>query len=202
LYSFDPQRLFIKGNSVVDVYTVLDSGFFHIIDAVLIIGGAYIILKRTQGGKGYFLYIPLYTLVGSIPNIIKHGDTWITFRGAFVFVGLIMIAGIGLGSLLGKLRNRWRIAALLMYLLSTSVFFYKYFYNLPISSTASNYFYDRIVASYIYRLQDKNMLLATNNASTMFDSLITYNRLITKNQSPKSGKVIQHRLTPLKTLRL
>lgn len=175
LKSFDPTYLFIHGNAHVDTFSVLDYGFFHYHDLFLILAVFLLISKRKENNAG-ILFLLLFSAVGTLPNLIRNGEPWITFRGAFVFIGLVMIAGVSLGSLIQKLTVKQSMLVLGFYLLLTSPFYYTYFFRYPITYGKHSGFYERVLASYVKRQPNANFLLITDRSDATFDYLATYNQ--------------------------
>lgn len=174
-YSFDVSVLFVQGNTAIDTFAVTEYGFFHLIDLALLILGIAISFKN----RNFTLatsFVMIYILIGTIPNVLKTERAWITFRGAFVFLGLIQLAGIGFGYILEHKTTALRTVLVGMYLCSTLSFFYIYFFRYPITYTANHSFYERVVASYIKRQPNKTHLILPDRAEGTFKYLLAYNQ--------------------------
>jgi hypothetical protein len=179
LKSFDPYLLFLRGDLVVDTFTVTDYGFFHRIDIVLILLFFILIARSVKNFSLILFFIFLFIFIGTFPNLIKNQETWITFRGSFAFLGLVMMAGVGLGLFASQLKTKKiRIFLVLFYLLCTSSFFYTYFFRYPITQTLHKGFYQRVLANYIDRNPDKKFVLVTDLTTATYDYLLTYNQYI------------------------
>jgi len=179
LKSFDPYLLFLRGDLAVDTFAVNNHGFFHRIDIVLLL---IFFILITQSVKNFILVIFFFlsfVLIGTFPNLIKNQETWITFRGSFAFLGLVMMAGVGLASLISQLKTkRMQIFSVLFYLLFASPFFYTYFFRYPITQTLHKGFYQRVLANYIARNPNKKLVLVTDLTTATYDYLLTYNQYI------------------------
>lgn len=183
LKSFDPYILFIRGDKSVDTFTVFDYGFFHKIDILLIIFFltlTSITLKQQLIG---FLFLTSFTLAGTLPNLLRNGAIWITFRGAFAFIGLVMIISVGFALLLKNLSVKWQVLILAIYLICSSIFLHTYFFRYPVTHTLYPGFYERVLANYIKRLNQNQFLLITERTDATFDYLLTYNQLIDQETS-------------------
>lgn len=187
LKSFDPYILFIRGDKSVDTFTVFDYGFFHKIDIFLLI--LFLILTSITLKKQLigFLFLATFTLAGTLPNLLRNGDIWITFRGAFAFIGLVMMISVGFGLLLKTLSIKWQTIILAIYLICSFIFLHTYFFRYPITHTLYPGFYERVLANYIKRLDQHQFLLITERTDATYDYLLTYNQLINQ-ETPKSLK--------------
>ncbi len=179
LNSFNTQRLFIEGNRTTDVFTVLDYGFFHIID-VVVLGVASVCAIKYAKNKNGLLFVCLFILIGTIPNVLRNGDSWITFRGAFVFLGLILLMGIGTTIFFDRISRKYYLVVSLFYVLTVTPFFYTYFFRYPITHGLYVGIYERVVASYIHRVGYKtHFLILPDRSDATFLYQIAYNSLIT-----------------------
>lgn len=194
--SFDPTYLFLEGNAHVDTFSVLDYGYFHYHDLFLIVF-AFLFINRKKQNYGGIFFLIMFTLAGSIPNIIRSGSSWITFRGAFVFIGLVMIIGVTIGSMMSRLSYKMACLLLGVYLILTTPFFYTYFYRYPITYGKHSAFYERVLASYVIRQPDTNFLLITDRADATFDYLATYNRYY---QTDEDQELILNATAKIKTV--
>ncbi len=197
LLSFDPITLFVEGNKAVDTFAVNNYGFFHWLDLALFIIGV-IVLGKSKKNIIAFVYIAGYIIIGTIPNVLRNGNMWITFRGAFTFAGLIMLAGIGLGGLIQAVKTtKHKMLLVLSYILLTLSFFYIYFFRYPLLQTIHPAFYDRVLTNYIKRQPDKNFIIVSSWTSSVFNYILHYNQMITgdNKQEIKNSAMI-----PTKTL--
>ena len=184
LYSFDLNLLFQRGNPVVDTFAVIDYGYFHLIDLVLLASGL-MFLGTDKKIKNKTWYILAFILVGTIPSIIRSGTPWIIFRNGFAFVGMVLLAGYGLGSWLTTWRSKAGWLLISLYLVCALPFFYLYFIRFPVTYTKNNSFYERILASYVQRQQDQQFAIIPDRVDSSFNYLLTYNKLI--NQANKKA---------------
>lgn len=179
LKSFDPLILFFRGDANVDSFAVTAYGFFHFVDILLICSFLILLAKHLKNYRLILFFLISFTLLGTMPNLVKNQDTWITFRGAFVYLGLIMMSSIGLSLAIDLIKDKKKkILILLVYLLSVSPFFYLYFIRYPITQTAHRGFYQRILANYIKRASNNNFILITDSSAATYDYLLTYNQYI------------------------
>lgn len=179
LKSFDPYLLFLRGDLAVDTFAVSSHGFFHRIDIVLILLFFILITKSVKNASLILFFLLSFTMIGAFPNLIKTQESWITFRGSFAFLGLVMMAGVGLGLLANQLKTkRRRVFLVLFYLLFASSFFYTYFFRYPITQTLHKGFYQRVLANYIDRNPDKDFVLVTDLTTATYDYLLTYNQYL------------------------
>ncbi len=173
LKSFDPYLLFLRGDLKVDTFAVTDYGFLQPVDLLLIC----------------LFFLLSFTLIGTLPNLVKNQDMWITFRGSFVFLGLVMISALGLGFALDQIKlKKNQLFLVFLYLLLATPFFYTYFFKYPITQTLHKGFYQRLLANYINREPDKKFVLVTDLTTATYDYLLTYNQYIdTETQSAING---------------
>jgi len=178
--SFNLKYLFIEGFKPVDSFTVFDYGFFHIIDSLLIVVGLAYVLKKSKDNK-VLIFLISFILIGALPNGIRTGSPWITFRGSFVFLGLLLIMGIGIGTFYDQIKSKYKLILVLLYLILTTQFYYLYFVRYPITHTNYHGFYERIIASYLKRVGDNpKAIIIPDRADATFNYMITYNKLLTK----------------------
>ncbi len=179
LNSFNTKRLFISGDRAVDTFTVLDYGYFHLID-ILVVSISLLFLFTKKRDYKMVIFIAVFIVIGTVPNVIRTGLPWIIFRGAFTFLGMILLMGIGFTQFLKTLKPRVRTLVIFIYLGATLPFFFIYFFRYPITHTTHTGFYERIVASYAERVaKDTELLIIPDRADATFDYLITYNHLLT-----------------------
>ncbi len=195
LKSFNPTTLFVKGNQAVDTFAVTQYGFFHLIDFVLLtLGLCLLIIKKKL--KPVVIFPIIMILIGAIPNAIRVGSSWLTFRGAFLIMGLILLIGIILGTcaeiaaqlLITKVahisysaKEKAKVAIycsfFICYGLLSLSFFHLYFCHYPVSATTNNYFYERVLTSYIKRQPENKFHVVADSPMMSFDMLGFYNSL-------------------------
>jgi len=189
LNSFDPERLFIEGNRAVDTFTVMDYGYFHLID-IGVIAMALIFFFEKKRDYKVLAFVFSYIIIGTIPNVIRTGSPWIIFRGGFAFLGLVILMGIGVSSFINNFKLSNKVLLLLIYILLTIPFFYVYFVRYPITHATHTSFYERVVASYVKRSSDRRIIIVPDRADATFNYLISYNQLLNnenKNQVIKAA---------------
>jgi hypothetical protein len=183
--SYDLSIVFINGNDLYDTFALTNYGFLHLSDLVLLGLGLILLTTDTRLRNSYALPISIF-LAGGLPNAIRVGDEWLTFRGAFVYIGLALIAGLSLGYVALKFGRRHKIALFLIYIATTLVFFFQYFFHYPVTLTRSQYFYERVLASYISRqAPDSNQLVYSGFSRGTFDMIATYNRYFLTENIPQ-----------------
>lgn len=176
--SFNIRWLFSHGNDNVDTFAVTKFGFLYAIDSLLICIAVCVSLLKKIYLKITFFCLGI-VLVGTIPNILKNENLWLTFRGAFMIIGLVLLAGLGLYFVL-KTKKYFLITAFFgVYLLSSIFFFYHYFLQYPLKTTKDIFFYNRVVASYVFRRSQTPVIIYSSAPRQVFDSILTYNNLIT-----------------------
>jgi hypothetical protein len=177
LNSFNLDKLFIEGSRAVDTFTVMDYGYFHLIDAIVLAMSVIFLFEKKRDYK-VFAFIFSYIIIGTIPNIIRTGSPWIIFRGGFTFLGLIILMGVKASFFINNFKTLNKVLIVLIYALLTTPFFYTYFVRYPITHTTHTSFYQRVVASYVKRNSDKKIIIVPDSAITTFNYLISYNQLL------------------------
>jgi len=202
LDSFDLKILFIRGDASVDTFTVLDYGYFHLIDiAVIAISIMFIFANRKDYKVAVFVL--LFIGFGTLPNVIRTGHSWIIFRAAFMFIGLVLLMGIGSSAFLDLFKKKHSKPIAAVYLLATIPFFYAYFYKYPISHTNNIGFYERVVASYIARVgMEKPIYIVPDRDDATFDYLIHYNQLLTKDNRAQISQSMKTRKYEINTIKI
>ncbi len=176
--TFDVSWLFLRGDGHVDSYAATEFGFFHILDIGLLLVAAVWLWSTPLQGNQKWLWSALL-LIGLLPNALKAEQLWLTFRGSWLIMVLVMLTGIGATIATRLVSTRTLLVGVSIYLLATVPFFYYYFFRYPISTMSGMFFYDRVVASYIQRHPQRQMLIFAQQPKLLFDQLLTYNRMIT-----------------------
>ena len=191
LNSFNPQTLFIEGNRAVDTFTVLDYGFFHLIDVFAIVLAIAFVIKNARDHKPLYFLI-LFICIGALPNVIRNGSPWLTFRGSFVFLGLVLLLGVGLGNFFEQVQSKYKLLFPTAYILLALPFFFLYFVSYPVTHTRYVGFYERVVASYINRTGiDSNFIIVPDRADATFNYLITYNNMLSSHDKAQINTAAQ-----------
>ncbi len=150
---FSLPYLFIEGDLFFPIRT---HGFFYMIDCIsIILGGLFLFAKR----KIYFLYLSLFVLIGTFPQLFfkLSGD----FSGhlAFMFPFLILFVGIGIKESISSFKKRWSYIIggiiTMLYLYSVFQFGYIYFYEHPLQEFGS--FHMRVLSRYIILAKQKDI---------------------------------------------
>ncbi len=177
--SFDPQRLFIEGNRKVDTFAVLDYGYFHLIDIFLIMASLLIVVINKEKKIKSIIFILFFILVGTLPNLVRVGTPWIIFRGAFSFLGIVILLGVGSGLVLKEVNFKARVVFISIYILAVTPFLFIYFYRYPITHTNNIAFYERVMANYIKRVgNEQKVVVIPDRMDASFKYLISYNSLL------------------------
>ncbi len=130
LLSFSPDFLFFKGGSVAG-QNLEDFGNFFLAEGVLIILGAYFLIKkRSKYRHLVFLWIFITPLVSVFTTEVPHSP-----RNFTLVVPFIVLAGFGLYHLLKKKGLLIKISLILLtlaYTHSLLIYLESYFYHLPL----------------------------------------------------------------------
>jgi hypothetical protein len=182
--SFNFYWIFQHGNDQVDTFAVTKFGFLYALDAVLIII-ALVTFKTDPKYKKEALLILGIITIGTIPNILKNENLWLTFRGGFMILGMIILAGIGLFKFLQRVNVKISTLFIVLYCCNALFFFYHYFFQYPFKTTKDIFFYERVAANYIHRVPHKKIIIYTTEPTTLFNSILTYNSFIRKELIPQ-----------------
>ncbi len=194
LNSFDLKRLFIEGDRRVDTFSVLDYGYFHLADIFIIVIALAFVIYNKKDFKT-LAFVLSFILIGTLPNVIRTGEPWILLRGAFLFLGIILLSGIGIASFLDQLQKKYVLAFFAIYILATTPFFFAYFYRYPISHTKNIGFYERVLASYVSRstTSDEEVFIVPDRDDATFVYLIHYNALLTEENKDQVSESMHSR---------
>lgn len=179
--SFDLNWFFLHGNDSVDTFSVTHFGFLYVTDAFLVLVGFVSVWAK----KKWWLqasFISLIVIFGTIPNVLKNELLWLTFRGSFTLIGLLLFAAIGMSAILISRYTILKIAIILLYGVFLISFLFHYFFQYPLLSTKDLFFYQRVVANYIQRQPEQQFLVFGDKF--LFDAILAYNQLITKTSIP------------------
>ncbi len=194
LKSFDPYILFLRGDLSVDTFALNDYGFFHPLDLILFVLFLFLIAQTFVNYKQLVLFFLSFILFGTLPTLLKRDGIWITFRNAFSFFGLMMIAGMGLALLIEQFKSKkMRHLIIAIYIIMSSPFFYKYFISYPIRQTTHKGFYYRVLANYIDRQAEQKFILVTDLSTATYDYLLTYNQLLKTESKSELINSVQQR---------
>jgi len=135
--------------------------------------------KKLWRKQAYLLTVII--LMAPLPVALNSVDIWLMFRASFLIPFLIILSGLGLYALSQSSKKiKWLL--ILVYLIFASGFLYEYFMRYPLYGTKGNYFAKRVLASHLVRSPktQKYLIIADENFF-MFESMLVFNNLITKN---------------------
>jgi hypothetical protein len=199
--SFDLVWLFQKGNDQIDSFAVTQFGFLYGIDAILILVACYLLIFhqpwRLAGG-----FLAGLTLISTLSNLLKSGSTWLTFRGSFTIVALVLLSSVAL-SFIWSQKKLWLTGIVcLTYFLSVLAFAHHYFFSYPLLATKDLAFYHRVIANYAVRNPNRELVIYSANAKFLFDGIIAYNNRITTTTLPKLAENYQQKNYQLDSITL
>lgn len=190
LNAFDLPWLFNRGNTAVDTFAVTQFGFLYLIDLFLVVTG-FVTLWSPKQNRATAFYLTLFLLIGTLPHLLKNDGFWLTFRGSFQIMGLIMIAGFGVDRLFSLKIKALNIFLIVVYVLGVLGFAHNYALKYPVQATTNSAFYARLVAQYLIRQPQKHFTVVVDNPQEFLDHLLVYNQLISKNNLPQLRSQIQ-----------
>lgn len=177
--SFSPVYLFVGGGNSSDSWAVTSKGKLYLLDAILIIFG-FGLFRKKEYRKGLLLLTGLL-VVSPLPAMLPEGPLWSTFRAAFIVPILIMVAGAGMWSISQLVSKRLFVIFVVLYGILIIPFFYDYFYRYPMYSTGDTYFYNRVIASYLKRIEPtEKVLLLGDETRHLFSTILFYNQWLNR----------------------
>ncbi|PWU22488.1 hypothetical protein C5B42_05735, partial [Candidatus Cerribacteria bacterium 'Amazon FNV 2010 28 9'] len=181
--SFDLAWLFEHRNDTVDTFAVTAFGFLYEIDFLLIL---YVIsqLPLQKNWRLLLCFFGGLIVFGTLANVLKDEQLWLTFRGGFTIIGFVLVASIGFGLILQLKKKFVSLALIGCYALFVGSFFYQYFFRYPLLATKDFFFYNRVVANYIERQPNRPIVIFTQTPKILFDDILAYNHLITQQTLP------------------
>lgn len=177
IVSFEPFLLFVHGDSRTDLFAVLDYGMLHLTDIPLIILFFIYAFRKKQHQAGALFLLGL-TLIGTLPNVLRSGEVWLTFRGAFVFIGLSLFAGLGLFFLVSLRQSFIKYSMVGLYVVVVVYYLHLYFLRYPVQQAGYEGFYYRVVASYAQRVGTKPLMIIPDRSDALLDYLVVYNNAL------------------------
>ncbi len=177
--SYDLPWLFQHGNDRIDSFAVTQFGFLYALDALLIIVGFAGVISNPKWRSGG-IFLTSLVVIGVLPTVLKSEVLWLTFRESFMILGLVLFSSAGLDFFLLQKKKLLSLGIIALYLISVAPFLYHYFYRYPVLATKDMFFYSRVVASYMKRQPETRFVIYSNSGKTLFDSVLVYNQLITR----------------------
>jgi hypothetical protein len=135
--AYDLRWIFLHGNEAIDTFIVTDAGFLYLADFLLLMVGIIFICSNRKRAASAIFFVGLL-FAGSLTMIVRTGPPWITFRAAFIFLDMVMFAGIGTGYILSRIPKNFRAAFILLYLLGTCSFFLHLLFSLSTHSDSES----------------------------------------------------------------
>lgn len=177
--ALDLKQWFFELEIVRNPFAVYQHGLFYAIDFVFILIGLILIWQKRSLRKAATLISGLL-LIAPLPAAIVSTGSWLVFRVSF----LIPASMILIGYALAKIAKTWPkaifIGIVLCYALFIGRFFYEYFYHYPVLGTRDQYFAERIIAQYIKRNPDRNIIVVAAEPIFVFEEILIHNNLINR----------------------
>lgn len=185
--SFNPVPLFITGEPLRNPFSVWKWGMFYALDALLVLLGIYAVTTHPKLRPAAWFLLGLL-VIAPLPSAINGKGLWVMFRASLLVPAFIVLAGLGLTSLMSRRRAIVAWLCIGLYALSVARFGYEYFYKYPVYGTQGKYFAERVISSYTSRNASQPVLILADEPKFMFESLLTYTNAIT----PSAMPAIQH----------
>jgi len=175
---FDPYRLFFTGQETAWQFSLVVSGYFYIIQLPFIAIGFFWLVCNWK--RDYLPFVLLF-VVSPFASAISVSFQSV-FRAALTYVLLNLISGIGLWYLIFEWKNPLRKLGLFLIITMLGVeimfFGYHYFFDFPLT-TITNYDFDqRLLASYVSRIDRPVTIISDHKAYNTARALLTYTGLI------------------------
>jgi uncharacterized membrane protein len=191
---FHPYNLFVKGEPIRNPFAVWSAGIFYLMDAPLLLLGAVIMWQNQKWRKANLLLLG-WILIAPLPSAINAIDSWIMFRASFLFPLLLIVIAVGIEWCWQQPGKFWRflkVVLIVTYTLNVIWFGYQYFFRYPLYSTKGSAFAERVLASYIHRVDPtKNLTVFAAEDHFVFDAYLVYNKLITPANLPAIHQAYQ-----------
>lgn len=190
--AFDISQIFARGEPFRNPFSVSTFGMFYILDLIFVVIGLGVLWKKPETKASAFLLL-LWLLIAPLPVAINAIDNWLMFRAAWFIPTLVLASGIGAA----WVWRNYRLISLPVvgtYLLLVGLFGYHYWYRYPLYSAAERGFSERIMASYVDRLDDQQPVKILANESTfVFEAYLVYRHLITSENLPAIHQAFQNK---------
>lgn len=195
--SFSWHHLFITGEPLRNPFSVWKHGMFYLADILLIaLGIVYLIKNKNYHSFGWYLLV--LALVAPLAGALSAKGSWIMFRSSLLVPVFLVTASFGAYYLLAKFPRFLGYLVILVYALFVARFFFLYFYSYPIIGTQGEYFSERVVANYIHRNPDANVVVYASEPRFMFESILVFNGLITAENIQEINTAYQNKEYSLK----
>jgi hypothetical protein len=189
LEAFDPQFLFVSGESDQSGFSVYSHGVMYLIDLILIAAG---IAALTRKKKAAAALIGAWALLGPLPLALNANSTWTMFRASWTIFSLILLAGAGAGYVFQHAGRSLKVLLIAGYAFSVLWFGYQYAFRYPVYAVKDLHYAERLITSYISRLPtDTPVTVYTPSPRYLFESFLFYKGLITAENHPQIARAIQ-----------
>jgi len=173
--TYDLGKLFVQGTDTG--FYAYSSGYFYLIDGILIVFGVLELWKRQKYRITFLLASGI--LIAAVPAVLGNGDFSI-FRFSLAVPLLLLLTGYGMKQLLGILPKAAKVFLVLCYVASIANFAYEYFVRYPVYAAESNYFSERIVSTYVGNADPSfPIVIYTPEPHFLFTTLLFYNNWLT-----------------------
>lgn len=181
---YSPRRLFWEGQGNNSAFSVWTHGTFYLIDALLIVFGAYA-LQLSKKDKSTFRLILFGLLLAPIPALLAENQ-WYVFRASLAIPFLILFAGKGAEYIWNHWPKIFVWAGGVLYVISILNFAYIYFVRYPIYSAERHYFTEKILSEYVQRTSPNTMVhVLTPEPEFTFKTYLHYNNLLTSENAQR-----------------
>lgn len=186
---FSPVSLFLKGQTATDNAYISNHGYYFLVDLPFLLFGIMAISANFTNA----LFILLLISISVVPVALKTSETSIySLRAALAYPLLSGIIGWGCYFCWGKisiLQRRYKLArrfpvariflaaVIVAYVLSLTYFLVIYWYRIPRDQSTRWFFHERVLASYITRVQNKNdkkIIVVTARPDGIFNTYVFY----------------------------
>lgn len=175
--SFDPIALFVSGSELRNPLSHWKYGVFHLSTLPLILLGFPYFLHKKRILSGALLLSLL--AIAPIPEAINATGSWPMYRASMMVPIVLVFAAGGASMLFETLKPHISLVLFLILVLSTFKFFYTYFFSYPILSASNRYFSERLIASYVNRIDENNSIIVlTDEPDFVFQYILHEGNLI------------------------
>lgn len=156
-----PSILFFEGDPV-SVYRFSDHGLFYLIDILLFLAGLIYLVINSKENRNLIILGLLILLLAPIGSSLSNIGTSYFFRSFLLLIPLIILLGSGM-CFLKTITEKYNIKFvwylfLFAYLIFFARFLFIYFIRYPVYSGENNFLTERILSSYVTRLENKTKI--------------------------------------------